>query len=301
MKKNDIDTVFIDDKGEKISNLAEIKQLNYRFKDYKEIYFDSPRKKNKIAPIEKEWYLMGIEPDIKKTDEHIFTNPEILISLINLGSKINDNNGLYNGHKRDELALCEDIKEWCMEYGLPYREEYFYKNYPKQNNSSTTILNNSAFRLWEFKRSVTELYNIINLWYGLTFNDAERIIKYSGSFRFSSGKIDLNKDWDEQKSLLKESLAFSVNLGSSASLDIKYNKKNDSYEIIPYTDSLLSVAYFQLAMLMTNKGSVNVKFCSICKKLFIVEHGNTKVCNSCKREYHRIKTQESRRKSKKNM
>ena len=149
--------------------------------------------------------------------------------------------------------------------------ELTYYNNGAPNNKLNYITRNgempetgySGFRVREFKRKIAILHDIFQLWYGLTFNDIEKVIKFS-----------------------------SISLG--------YDEKKDNYNIIPYTHNLISVAYFQLSMLMANRGrEKKIKFCNTCKKLFEVKHGSSKTCTGCKTEYHRLKTQESRDRKKK--
>lgn len=304
---------FLNNLNKDLGSLAEVNHFNLQFKGFKLIRFDSPwgekykaliekhpDKKEQLeieaSKHEKEWYLMGVD-GIKSSREHRFTDPKVLISLINLGLKIDAHNGLVDENgQMDEFSFSEEIINWCKEFGLPYVEEYFQQNYCK-DKGSIPPLGYCGFRLWEFKRRIALLSDYFNLWYGLAFDDMRKIIKYSKRVQ----QIDLNKDLDAQVSLLKESLAYTVWADMKTEISLRYNKKTDTYEIVPYTDSLVAVAYFQFAMLMTNKGANGVKFCSMCNDLFEVEHGSVKICGNCKRDYHRIKTKESReRKKRKN-
>lgn len=267
-----------------IGSLAEIDSLNLRFNDYESIYFNSPVKENDKVPVKQEWYLMGVNYQ-KGQFEHRFDNPEILISLVNLARKIIEGFGLYDQKgQRDELAFYEDIKQWCQKYGLPYAENYFMTNYKKNGMGGY-----SAFRLWEFKRRIAMFYDRFQLWHGLTYDDTEKIIKYSGSsaFKILPGKLD------SQLPDLKESIALEISAMANTSIGIKYNSDTNSFEIIPNAVDLISVAYFQLALLMTNNGTKGVNFCSVCHDLYEIHHRSSKICNNCKASYHRIKTRES--------
>lgn len=277
-----------------ISTLAEVDNLNYQFEDYKLVYFDSPWNEQENCTIKKEWYIMGT--NVKElTGVQRINDSSILVSLINLASLIIQNNGLYDKDENmDELSFSEDIIEWCKKYGLPYIEEYFRQNYPK-DKSSIPSLGYCAFRIWEFKRRICLLHDHFNLWYGLAFEDMKKTIEYSIRIR----QIDLNKNIDTQISTLKEYLAYKIWNSMDANLSMRYNKNTDSYSVIPYSDNLISVAYFHLAMLMTNKGMKGVRFCSMCNQLFEIEHGSTKICSNCKREYHAKKTRECRARNRK--
>lgn len=271
-----------------MGNLAEINNIGLYFDQYQLIQFDSPWKDNDNVAIDQEWYLMGVNIQKEKGNEHKFNSPEILISLVNLAAKIINGYGLYDQKgTQDELAFYQDIVDWCVKYGLPYQEQYFMTQYYKING----IGGMNAFRLWEFKRRIAVLYDSFQLWYGLTFYDSERIIKYAHS---AAGEIQAGKSLESQVPFLKEHLSYRIWSDMRTEIGLKYNKNTDSFEIAPYTDSLISVAYFQLAMLMTNKGMKGVKFCSVCNGLFEIEHGSKKICDACKSEYHRIKTRESR-------
>lgn len=283
---------FLEDVISDIGNLAEVKTFNGVYKKYKLVSFVNP-----INPMSKEWYLRTCcEPDNNK--EFIHSNPELLISIINLATKIEENDGL-----KDQLAFTDEVTEWCVKYGFPFQDDYFWQNYyedvngnPKNKKDYVSrrgempLTGYLGFSVKEFKRRIAVLYSIFQLWYGLTFDDMKKIITFSPIL----SKIDIDKDLDTQILGLKEFLPYLMTSKMKTMISLQYNEKDDGYSIVPITDNLISVAYFQLAMIMTTKGFKGVKFCSHCNKLFKVNHGSTKMCDSCKRDYHRIKTQESR-------
>lgn len=291
---------YLSDMSKDLGGLAETNALNLHFRDYELILFDSPRNEMyvEISQVKKEelefgtrknkeeWYIIGTGYIKENGAETRFSDLEILNSLINLSSKIVENNGL-----KDELAFYDEVKAWCEKFGLPYNEPYFTTKYFDKKGIGGT----RAFRLWEFKRRIAVLYDAFQLWYGLTFNDKEKIVKYS------SYLIQGDKKLDEQIPFLKESLAYKVWSEMDTEISVRYNKTTDSYEITPHAGSLVSVAYFQLAMLMTNKGEKGVKFCSVCNKLFEIEHRSRKICDNCQREYHRLMTKKSREEKKKRL
>lgn len=277
-----------------IGNLAEVNNLNYHFGEYKLVQLDSPWKDNDLVAINREWCLVGVGVQKDKGIEHRFSKPEVLISLVNLADKILNGYGLYDQKgDSDELAFYQDIVSWCRKYGLPYEEDYLRKQDYKTNQMGFTC----AFRLWEFKRRISVLYNAFQLWYGLAFDDSERIIKFAHS---AVTRIQAGKSLDSQLPLIKELFSYRIWADMHTEIRLKYNKNTDNFEIEPYTNSLVSVAYFQLAMLMTNNGIKSVRFCSVCNGLFEIEHGSTKICDKCKSEYHRIKTRESRQRKNQN-
>lgn len=283
---------FLEDVISDIGNLAEAKSFNLVFEEYKLVSFVNP-----VYPMSKEWYLRTCgEPVINR--EFIYSSPELLISIINLATKIEEKDGF-----KDQLAFSDEVTEWCLKYGLPFEDNYFRQNYYEDDNGNTRnkkdyvsrggeipLTGHSGFSVKEFKRRIAVLYSIFQLWYGLAFDDLKKIISFSPILTM----IDIDKDLDTQILELKQFLPYRMTNQMKTMISLQYNEKDDGYSIVPITNNLISVAYFQLAMIMTTKGFKGVKFCAHCNKLFEVNHGSTKMCDSCKREYHRIKTQESR-------
>lgn len=290
---------FVENVLPELGNLAEVKSFNLVFEEYKLVSFVNP-----INPMIKEWYLRTSgEPVIKR--EFIYSSPELLISIINLATEIEEKDGL-----KDQLAFTDEITEWCLKYGLPFEDNYFRQNYYEDDNGNPRnrkdyvsrrgempLTGYSGFSVKEFIRRIAVLYSIFQLWYGLAFDDLKKIINFSPILT----KIDIDKDLDTQILGLKQYLPYRMTGQMRTMISLQYSEKDDGYSIVPITNDLISVAYFQLAMLMTTKGFKGVKFCTMCKKLFETHHGGTKMCDDCKREYHRIKTQESRMKNKRNL
>ncbi|MGE5582201.1 MAG: hypothetical protein ACM3X9_06655, partial [Bacillota bacterium] len=188
----------------------------------------------------------------------------------------------------DELSLSDDVINWCKKFGIPYEEKYFSENYVE--NGQTGWM---GFRLKNFKRRISILYGLFNIWYGLIYDDFKRVIEFSPLLN----TYDKNKDLNEQIKDWKSDLAFNIEMEMNTSLGIKYNEKSNKFVMVPSTNNLISVAYFQFSMLMTMTGTGNgAKFCSQCGKLFEIEHGNKKICPQCHKEYHRIYMQNKRMK-----
>ncbi|HBE76339.1 MAG TPA: hypothetical protein DDW65_00930 [Firmicutes bacterium] len=289
---------FINDISKDLGGLAEINNLNLIFEDYKLVLFNEPPFKfeDGTETSRKVWYLKA-EGRPKEASEITFSKSDLLVSLLNLGSKIEENKAL-----RDELALSEEVIGWCKKYGFPYEEKYFTENFWDENHEKRKgkglISGYAGFRLNEFKRRVAILYGLFNLWYGLTYDDLRRVIEFSPLVK----EFDSQKDIDEQLVQMKNSLSrriwTAMDMGH-VSLTLQYNPQSDKYIIIPYTNNLISVAFFQLAMLMTKEGEGNgVKFCSKCGRLFEVEHGNKKICSECDNIYHRDYMREKRKRKK---
>jgi len=290
---------FVENVLSELGNLAEVNTYNMVFKEYKLVPFVNP-----INPMSKEWYLMACDEPVENR-ELIYSSPGLLISIINLATKIEENDGL-----KEQLAFVDEITEWCVNYGLPFEDNYFRQNYYEDDKGNSKnkmdyisrrgempLTGYLGFSVREFKRRIAVLYSIFQLWYGLAFDDIKKIIDFSPLV----SKIDTDKDLGDQILELKRVLPYRINSLMRTMISLQYNEKDDGYTIVPSTNNLISVAFFQLSMLMTNKGLKGVKFCSHCNKLFEINHGGTKICDDCKKEYHRIKTQESRMKNKRNL
>lgn len=277
-----------------LNGLAEIQHYCLVFEDYELVLFDEPpiKLKDYTEPPRKAWYIKP-KGTAKRMDEIIFSKPELLFSLINLGREIEEKDPL-----QDELTLSEEIIEWCKKFGLPYREEYFEGNYHDEEpvKVKNAVTGYTGFRLWEFKRKVRVLYGLFNLWYGLTYNDLEKVISYSPLVSKFDSQKDLKKQILQMKDHLARRVWHEMEI-SHVSFAFQYDQQSDKYVVTPSTDNLLGAAYFQFALLMVSGGS-GIKFCSKCGKLFEAEHGNKKICSKCDDVYHRDYMRERRRKDK---
>lgn len=284
------------EKTEKIKGLGEIQHSYLAFDDYELVLFDkAPRNTGEREYLPKKLWYVKPKGMAKRMGEVIFSKPELLISLIKLGDKIEKSGAL-----EDELALSEDIIEWCKKFGLPYEDKYFRDNYRdekpvKIKNAATGY---TGFCLREFKRRVAVLYGLFNLWLGLTYNDRDRFIRFSPLV----GGYDSQKDHKEQITQMKDRLAQRIwtEMGMyHISLALQYDQLTDKYIIAPRTSNLIAAAYSQLAMKMTKTGEETwIKFCSKCGDIIEVSNGNKRICSKCDRDYHRDFIREARKKGK---
>jgi hypothetical protein len=286
---------YLGDIGKDLGTLSEIDSYNFYFEDFRLVFFNEPPFKIEgfsELPVKRVWYLVGTKPIVNKMGKPTtFSKPDLLISLVNLGMKIEENEAL-----GDELALSDEVIEWCKKFGIPYEENYFRANYcrdEKGNDENKQDYINkyggspktgySGFRLGEFKRRVAVLYGYFSLWYGLVFDDIKKVIKFSP---LVGHHFDVNKDFDEQLTFLKKYLPYMFSAYSHVELTVKYDEKSDKYRMVPRGTDLISVAYFQFTMLMAGMGS-DVRLCIKCGKLFMLEHRGKKICPECDRIYHR--------------
>ena len=271
------------------SSMAKTSGFKLVFQEYKPVLFNNIRDC-------KEWYLRGAV-GIKEQKIANFNKVDLLLNLVNLASVILKNNG-----RRNDLDYVDEIIDWCKKYGLPYECDYFRKHYYEDKNGTPQNIKDyisiegekpttgyDGFSLREFKRRIHILHDYFQLWYGLTFNELDRTLKYAdiiGDNQGSSKILDTTS--------LKDSLAVFISANMGTGLELIYDSKNDSYSIIPASSDLISVAHYQLALLAVNKGIKPVRFCTVCGKTFEVEHASKKICEPCNKEYHRLKMQESR-------
>lgn len=251
-------------------SLYTVSILSMRFKIYKPEYLDSPFKDEEFHA-EKEWYLIGDTILKEKSKELNYKDPVILTKLLELGKIIYEDNAL--GNEEDEtsqLAYTDEIIRWCNEFGLPYSENYLFKTYG---------FHKLGFGLWDFKIRLLNLYKDYHSFIALEHKDTDKIKKFFGYY---SALVDLNSTAGID--FLKDILAKWIWGGSEISLKLTYNKSSKTYEMIPYTDDYIRIAYFQIGMLMAGNGNVNIKPCTKCGGLFYFKHGNKDYCVSCEAE-----------------
>jgi len=258
------------------NTLAETGCCNLSFAEYKQVVFH-----DYYTPDIMRIFLRG-SVAVTNNKRNIYNNFNLFVSLVNLAANMIDVNG-----RNQDSDFINEIIEWCKEYGLPYEDKYFMKNYTESDQTGY-----SGFCVSDFKRRIHVLHDLVQLWYGLTFNELDRTIKYSDILL----KIDNRKNQTGQLIDLKKFLAVRISTEMSTNLELVYVQESDTYNLIPSNSNLLQVAYYQFSMLMINKGLKSLRFCSVCGKLFPVEHASKKICETCNKDYHRLKMQESRMK-----
>lgn len=268
--------------------MSEVEAFNFRYENYRLVNFDSPPRYigGELSNAgEKTWYLMGDTLDRKKSSLLRIDNFEILLSLLQLANEINSKK---NGIKFDEdsqLKHSDKILRWCEKYGLPFYSQYFIKNYSV--GKEVPLRGFHAFELTDFKTALHRLLDTFNLWYALTCNDLELIVKHDYYIK------PKNNNYSEKD---LEFLKKTVTHIPTGHLRLFYNSNRDVFELIPHASSTIEVAYFQLAMLMANKNDEKIKYCTKCGKPFIYYDGNTRYCVSCKRDLNREYANSTRRK-----
>lgn len=248
------------------SSLQQIETIPFKFNDYRIELLDSPWKHIPNINIDKEWYIIG-ENLLNNNEKQDYKNPQILLSLLELGKTIIETNGQGDQiSEESQLLLSDKIIKWCKRYGLPYNEEFLQKNYKKPL---------FGFRIGDFKRQLAVLYNSFNVYYGVTFNEIDLVKKYP-----PSSLVDI--DTESGMQYIKESFANELWGSANISLKTEYNKETKKFEMIPYTNNYIEIAYFQISMLLIGDQEEKIKYCTKCGSLFIFNHGNETHCSKCK-------------------
>lgn len=259
------------------NSLHEINTIKFKFEKYEIRLLDSP-----WDDIKKELYIVGVNLS-KNSKEVNYKDTVILLSLLELGKLAVESNCQDDFMSTgSQLLLSDKIIEWCNKYGLPYFEDFLRNNYKK---------NIFGFSIGEFIRQLTVLYNDFNLYYGLTYNDKNFITK-----NIYASLVDISTE--KGLNFIKESFANNVWGNSDISLKLQYNKNTKAFEMIPYTNSFLKIAYFQLGMLMIGDQHEKIKYCSTCGDLFTFTHGNENYCTDCKSNLNRDKQRRHQKKIK---
>ncbi|HAA81541.1 MAG TPA: hypothetical protein DCE09_08320 [Thermoanaerobacter sp.] len=227
---------------------------------------------------EGEQYLVsGGAPKVVKPPT---TDYNFMLSLINL-VKVSDVSVSFEGLMNS--ISFEAAAKWVQENGFPEVEHYYL-------DGAYAWLSLSRFR-----REVVTLWLLFHLWLALLYEDEKEITRYLQSlaarnisdFSFRRKKITAQQfisDLIDQR--LKE-------------MQPRISAYLPNPRILLHTNNLFTVAYFQLALLITQKDETkgkNLKVCPIeeggCGNLFW-GHGNRKFCPLCDR-----RTAYSRRKKK---
>ena len=280
------------------STVAKSRLIIKKYSSYKKVLF-------RVGDHLYKWFVVGVGEHAQYSIEH-YSNYNLLVSLFNLAKVFDD------VKSNDDSFYLDEIISWCKKNGLPYIDHDLMKNYHKDEYGKLSKIIDSndptinpqtnegfdGFALEDFKDKLYTLFCYINLWYSIAFDDYSKAVDYSLVLKRSMGLIntnDLIHDKAYYMSIIKYHFGISMSHFMETKISLQYDQKTDVFNIIPESDSLFSIGYYQLAILSINSGIKPIKICSVCGYLFEVEHASKKICINCRPEYQRLKMQESRK------
>lgn len=280
-----------------IGDLEKVSIWNSKFKQYELIYFNPLQCEDRKFL---NYYIKGSEKLISNELKRI-DNSELLLSVINLGGKIHIKSIIRALNEKNEIeinSLLEDVLAWCKKFGLSNKDDFFYNNYTK--DTPTNYAKNiehpyiaktgyCAFNLWHFIKSVTNLYELYVLWEAFDMDDMDAIRMHSKRYIVSEHDacyFSTIKEW-----MVSEMSLHLTNVHTT----LEYSEEKKSFDLVPHSEDLIDIAYYQLSLYMT-LGMNNIKKCTECNTLFKYDRINGlgyRCSLSCKSNYQARKRMET--------
>ena len=279
---------FTDDLKANIGNITEVEYLNYKFDDYKVVTFESEKKSSAYGSE----FIRGTKAFRRSELIGVMNDSNLLFSLINL-MKEPIPKGFHSPYL-EEAIKTEKIIQFCHKYGLPYIDKYFEENYFEGDQNKY-----SGFNIQAFRRQVAFLFSYFKFWEAITKKDIKNLYEYGFTSFLLKGDLDKLITPEEKLAKAKENLAIAINANYlRTEINIFYNKDTDEFLLRPCSNSLISIAYYQLACFICTpewarvgirEGKTNIKICKNCLEYFL-GHGNSGYCDKpeCdRRKVHR--------------
>lgn len=258
--------IFLSDMSKEIGKLSEVESFELKFKRYS------------IKEIEGMKFIVGEgKPTIRENMS--FDKPDLLFSLINLVK--GELPRYFNEPHMDTIVSDEDILKWVEIHGIPYRDQTLNSKLGDEE-WRPHILN-----LGKFKYKLAWLYSRFTLWKAIIDEDEEKIKKYKYAAQNSYKWIEMDNRYKnvDEMTKIKLALAKETTLLTDISVKLTYNIHSQRYEFQLLSNSLMDIANFQLATLMTKERSDNkshLKTCKMpgCNNVFWADHGNQEFCSN---------------------
>jgi hypothetical protein len=282
---------FVSDITDQVGQMNEMNCLNYKFEKYK------------IETVKGERFIVGKGKSelLEGNTELSFNEIHLLLSLINLvkgelPEQFYQRNP--NVNELDSVISDKDVLKWVKTHGIPYQDKQLNK-----------LLNDEQLRpthvhIQLFKFRIATLYARFALWKATLEEDPQGIEKYKKAlwtYDFHKGQ-DKNLD---DLILVKKCLAQEVGTEANVRMSLRYDeiKENDEikekYVFTLSSDSILNIAYYQLASLISKPKSDSrekLKTCESCGSLFWTKHARRKYCCDRRTAHSRRKRNEERMK-----
>lgn len=263
---------FLSDISDQVGQMNEMNCLNYRFEKYK------------VEIIKGEKFIVGKGQSelLEGHTELSFNEIHLLLSLINLlkgelPKQFYQRNP--NVNELDSVISDEDVLKWVKVNGIPYQDKQLNKLLDDEQLRPTHL------HIQLFKFRIATLYARFALWKATLEENPPGIEEYKKAlwtYDFHKGQ-DKNKD---DLILVKKCLAQEIGTEANIRMSLRYDEDQKKNVFTLSSDSLLSIAYYQLASLMSKPYSDSkekMKSCKSCNSLFWANHARTKYCSSCDR------------------
>jgi hypothetical protein len=265
--------LFVGDLQKEIGNISEVNTMNNKYESYK------------IEFVKGEKFIIGEgapgfykgEKDIKMDDINL------LLSVINLVKGGLPPKYYAAPPEVNELASVisdDNVLKWVEMYGIPYEDEKIKE-----------VLNDELWKLRylhldSFRRKVVMLFACFSIWHAIVEDRTYDIEKYSNSLL--TLPLNTNKKATDYLIQLKQALAKQVGSWANIQTGLKYDPKTGQNTFTMSSDSLIKLAYYQFATLMTKPPTENrkkLKTCDYCKSLYWTDYAKKKYCgNPCNRK-----------------
>ena len=204
------------------------------FQEYEIVRLPDQNNKNRL-------YLIGNgEQNINRL-KYKYNSKDIFISLFNLGKSVDSLEGSFydklwerqNSAPIDlsmEESMHDNLKNWCIEYGLPYRQSH---------------LDKTAIKVWDFKKKAVTLYRCFCLWDAI-IKDDEKVAACAKKLN-----IDVGANYKDDENL-KKGLANFVNRNIwPTELFFEFDARKKRYSLHPQDSrNAFTAAFMYLATQM---------------------------------------------------
>ena len=193
-------------------------------------------------------------PELEPTEMESFGSRELLDSLIALSNDVVD----YRKRKKR-------IIDWVKRYGLPFVDE----DMSEEAHSFVCPLGKFMEFLWELRDVILKIE---------TINRED--------FNLSGGRKTVNNPYNKAKwsdDKLERLISEWVN---DASVSVRIRFENHSPHLFLVADSILSVAKYQLALLLLCNEGITPKRCACCNSYFLPSRENQIYCPYCSPQKH---------------
>lgn len=279
---------FVMDMNDEIGNLSEVNCSNLKWESYE------------FEEIEGENFIVGKGvPEFLETEKDLQLNDfEVLTSLLNLvtGPLPERFDVPFPEHNHLHTVISDnDIMSWVKQYGIPYKDKKLNEMYEDKQWRLNLI------HLDSFRHRVAALFARFSIWKAIIEDTPQEIERYIMSLlTITPGKwAEIKQNADTFLPVVKKALAQEIGAAAHIAMTLKYDEKTEQNIFTLSTDSLLNVAYYQLAALLTKpyaESQKHLKNCIMCNNVFWADHGNDKFCSNpkCNKRnywYHQNKKQ----------
>lgn len=204
-------------------------------------------------------------------DNLIIDDLKILNSIITLADNI---------FRLQKQPIEKEVINWCKKYGMPF----LGNNIIEDLNSSLDIFNSVGYLAFSLDEFMEKLWEIYHNYIGYCAK------KDSLTFDLKKLRVGLNKNSNISISHIEDKF-FNINLNNREkeiekllnSINIKYEFKyiKGKLTMIPKIENVISLAIYQLGLLMVSNDEMLAKHCKHCTSVFNATRNNQLYCPNC--------------------